>query len=246
MDRQLMPVAASFDVIIAWDTIVTHSSDLNRNAVAGAGPDSTVPEAKTAKIDNIEEAIRKVISEDRFDPVSGEGGVRTAPDPDAPRKYRIRFRNGNPERTRVEFPPSPLLAFLQDRISRYRPRWSHNLAILMLAALVYSVWGTVFSLALTACILLSVYLLVGPDRISKLAQSWFARFEKKSPEKAEDLLIRSKRISDRLESFSKRLPESWTQGLYFPSFEREEDLPEKMAEDPFERLKAQLHESVSP
>jgi hypothetical protein len=215
--------------------LVTQITNPNRNMQTRLAQDASRDR------DEVEDAIRKVISQSRFDNVPA---VETILAPHEPRRKRwFRFRNGNPDRTRVAFPPSPVLAFLHSRLKRYRPRWSHNLALLLLAGLIYNPWGVLFSLALLSAILLSVYFLAGPDRIGGLARRFFVWFERANPGRAESLLKNTSALSKKLERLSARLPERWTQGLYFPSFEREPDLPEKMTQDPFERLKSQLHDA---
>lgn len=219
-------------------------NDARNDAVSACEEQMAAPPGMDARdLDEVENAIRKVISESRFD--HHEEIETGGPDlsETASRRRWIRFRNGNPERMRVAFPPSPLLAAAQDRVLRYRPRWRHTLALFALAALIYSPVGTLFGFGVVMAIVASLYFLIGPDRIGRRAQRVFDRYEQRNPDKAALLLHRGNELSARMERWSERLPERWTQGLYFPSFERDEHVPEKLAQDPFERLKSQLQDA---
>lgn len=121
------------------------------------------------------------------------------------------------------------------RFGGYRPRWSHNLAILLLAAFVYSPLGTTYLLAMTVAVTLILYWSFGPDRFAAGLGKIFRGYRRISPTGAAALQDWGNRCSDRVQRIADRLPERWTQGLYLPTF-GDEDEVELDTIEPFDRL----------
>jgi hypothetical protein len=132
----------------------------------------------------------------------------------------------------------------QKKTFGYRPRWSHNLAILMLAAFVYSPAGTSLAVALTVGGLLVLYWLLGADRSAACLKAVFRGYARISPSGAEALTNWGNRCSARAQKLADRLPERWTQGLYLPVFGEEAD-PDLEEVEPFERLLQKLNDERS-
>lgn len=127
-----------------------------------------------------------------------------------------------------------------------RPDAPRLLAFTLLAVfLIYKPWQ-VLILALLALVAgLVTYFSLGPDRCAELVVGWFQRLQARDPVKAEQVRGRAMRTSARLSKALSRLPERWTAGLYLPDFQPDGDMPEKMKNDPFDRLDAEVR-AVEP
>lgn len=121
------------------------------------------------------------------------------------------------------------------KIGGYRPRWSHNLAILMLAAFVYSTLGTAMAVALVLAVALILYWSFGPDRFTAGLAAMYRGYHRISPVGAAALQDWGNRCSARAQRLADRLPERYTQGLYLPTF-GDEDEADLDAVEPFDRL----------
>jgi hypothetical protein len=120
-----------------------------------------------------------------------------------------------------------------------RPGASRTLAILMLSIVFFVMPWFVLSLVLLSVLIASIiYFSLGPDKVGALVAAWHARLRSRDPDKAEDARSRAALWSNRISAIADCLPEKWTAGLYFPDFEKESELPEKMKTDPFDRLDA--------
>ena len=83
---------------------------------------------------------------------------------------------------------------------------------------------------------ITFYYGIGHDRVCEMAIAYFRRVERRNPAKAARILRRAAQVSAGLSRVAEKLPARWTEGLYLPDFAPEEDTPEIMTRDPFERL----------
>ncbi|WP_218961104.1 hypothetical protein [Ruegeria sediminis] len=93
------------------------------------------------------------------------------------------------------------------------------------------------TLALLIAIALIVsYLTLGHDRSAELSERAMEWLENRRPELAAKLRRKFLRLGGAANSVFVRIPERWTQGIHLPDYGPSGELPEKMREDPFERL----------
>lgn len=112
------------------------------------------------------------------------------------------------------------------------------LAILLLIYMTVTYTGiVVFMAVLTTLLALVLYFSFGPERFRHWARNRYTRLRDRDPDAAERLRHRAATASAALGAVVDRLPESWTQGLYLPDFEEDDDLADKWTSDPFDRLK---------
>ncbi|WP_424942642.1 hypothetical protein [Aliiroseovarius crassostreae] len=81
-----------------------------------------------------------------------------------------------------------------------------------------------------------VYFSVGPEAVDNYILRRFEALRKRDPKKADQLRGQTVRGISMLNTLIDRLPDRWTAGLYLPDLEAPVDPPEKMQEDPFDRL----------
>ena len=123
------------------------------------------------------------------------------------------------------------------RLTGYQPRWSHNLLILTLAALLYSPMAVVAVVTLLLAALALLFWSVGPDRLATFGRACFDRYHRLLPVQADRLMGWANRVSGRMQALSNRLPAGLTQGLYLSSFSRQ-PMAELDLVEPFDRLLA--------
>lgn len=92
----------------------------------------------------------------------------------------------------------------------------------------------VLCLILTAAV---IYVSVGPEAVDDYILRRFEALKKRNPERADQLRRRAILGISVLNKMVDRLPERWTAGLYLPDLEEPAAPPERMQDDPFERLK---------
>lgn len=105
----------------------------------------------------------------------------------------------------------------------------------MLASTLWKPWllpGLAVGLVVLSVI---IYRALGAERVAGWIAGWHARVEARNPARAAAHRARANRLSARLERGAGYLPDRWTQGLYFPTFEAQRDA-EEAARDPFARL----------
>ena len=121
-------------------------------------------------------------------------------------------------------------------ILSYRPT-PRQMAILLVAVIALTMPWLIPVLVLLGLIIVVIsYLSFGHDRSAELVAGWYEWLARHNPQGAEQLRARAERISARLAIWSEYLPESWTNGLYLPDFALPGEVPEKLADDPYERL----------
>jgi hypothetical protein len=123
------------------------------------------------------------------------------------------------------------------RFTGYQPRWSHNLMILSLAAILYSPVGVAAVMALSLAALVLLYWAAGADRVAAVGRVCFGLCHRVFPTQADRALDWANRVSDRVQALSNRLPARLTQGLYLPSF-ASEPVSNMDQVEPFDRLLA--------
>ena len=97
-------------------------------------------------------------------------------------------------------------------------------------------WVVPVTVCLAVLTIVSAYCALGHERVCALVEAWYGRLKRRDPERAENLRARAAHWSKQLTNWTATLPESWTQGLYIPDFEPEQDKPELLETDPSERL----------
>lgn len=124
-----------------------------------------------------------------------------------------------------------------------RPEAPRELALALLAvsAIVWP-WIVAGFVALVVVVVTITWFTLGPDRVAELVVDWHARLALRDPDKAETIRLRAARVSRAITRTVERLPDRWTTGFYLPDFEPSQDMPEKMKDDPFDRLKAQVRD----
>ncbi len=145
----------------------------------------------------------------------------------------------------LEEPKIGPFAAIRRKITGYQPCWSHNLMILSLAVIIYSPVGVALTLALVCVVALALFWLVGSNRLRAMGGACFRLYSWALPTQADHLLTWSNRFSDRTQGLVDRLPNSWSQGMYLPSFssEPQEDLD---LIDPFDRLLEERRLTAKP
>lgn len=127
-------------------------------------------------------------------------------------------------------------------ILSYQPRTSHTLLVMALTVTLAKPWLIPAALAAAIFTTVVAYLTMGHDRSVELVLQWYAQLERHRPDLAEKLRLRAARWSRWAGGKLSNLPEKWVEGLYLPDFEEPDELPEKMQQDPFERLKQRLQD----
>jgi len=128
---------------------------------------------------------------------------------------------------------------LLERVKAFlgQPEAPRRLALAMLVLIIILRPLAVLGMALFVLMVgLITYFSLGPDRVAELILAWYQSKKERDPDGAEALRARAARLSRRLERMFARLPERWTQGLYLPDFEEPKPLPDRLANDPFDRL----------
>lgn len=94
------------------------------------------------------------------------------------------------------------------------------------------------SMLLLSTVLLAItYLSLGHDRSAEIAAAGYRNWERRDPDSAEIARTRAARWSARLSRLIERLPDSWTQGLHVPDFEKTDPEEDPFQGDPFDRLR---------
>lgn len=156
-------------------------------------------------------------------PGSGTRPILSIAIEDVPAESRLRLTADRVRRTVVRFFKRP-----------DAPRWLALVTLMVATAAWPWMVAGMFGLALAAAAI--TWFTLGPDRASELVAEWHARLAVREPETAETLRRRAAKVSRVLAGIAEKLPERWTAGLYLPDFEPEREMPEKMKEDPFDRL----------
>ena len=117
----------------------------------------------------------------------------------------------------------------------FQPDFRLSMTILVLAIFIWKPLLLPGLTLLLIALVAIVYFTVGPDAIADRVALWHYRIHRRNPDRAARWRARANRVSARLERWAKRLPRRWTDGLYFPSFEWEDETNQTAA-DPFERL----------
>jgi len=136
-----------------------------------------------------------------------------------------------------------------DAVLRFmrRPEAPHEIALALLAIFTIIFPGYVMLFVVLAVLsVLIAWLTLGPDRASEMVANWHSRLAARDPERAERLRRRAARVSAVITSSVDRLPDSWTTGFALPDFEPMDAPPEKLKDDPFDKLAAQVQGSESP
>ncbi|MDU8928542.1 hypothetical protein RXV86_14215 [Alisedimentitalea sp. MJ-SS2] len=121
----------------------------------------------------------------------------------------------------------------------FTPSWKQGVFMLFVAVMLVKPWLIPGLVLLTLWIALIAYFSVGPERISELALTFWDRYEKRFPERAERTLAMLQRGADRMDGWLARLPESWTDGIYLPDLGRSGEVGTEDGPDPFDRLAAE-------
>ncbi|MVO17184.1 hypothetical protein [Parasedimentitalea huanghaiensis] len=150
-------------------------------------------------------------------------------------------RNEKP-RPQATAPKPSVLAGALTKVKQYQPRWSHNLLILSLAAIIFSPLGVAAVVTLSLVAVLALVWSVGPSRLARAGRACFGLYYRFLPAQADRMVSWANWFSDRLQGLSSHLPSRWTQGLYLPTFSSEPDEDLDLVE-PFDRLLAQRQES---
>lgn len=117
----------------------------------------------------------------------------------------------------------------------FQPDFRLSMTILVLAIFIWKPLLLPGLTLLLIALVAIVYFTVGPDAIADRIALWHYRIHRRNPDRAARWRARANRVSARLERWAKRLPRRWTDGLYFPSFEWEDET-NQTASGPFERL----------
>ena len=124
---------------------------------------------------------------------------------------------------------------LKQRGKGFQPDFRLSMTILVLAIFIWKPLLLPGLTLLLIALVAIVYFTVGPDAIADRVAPWHYQMHRRNPDRAARWRARANRVSARLERWAKRLPRRWTDGLYFPSFEWEDET-NQTASDPFERL----------
>lgn len=137
-------------------------------------------------------------------------------------------------------------AFAAARAFLQRPEATRELALAFLAISAI-VWpGYVAAMAVLSVLAAVItWLTLGPDESAERIVAWHARLAERDPEKAETIRRRAARVSRAITRAVDRLPDHWTTGFVLPDFEPAQDAPEKLQDDPFARLAAEVRSGES-
>jgi hypothetical protein len=142
---------------------------------------------------------------------------------DVPRDSRLRLFAGRVLTRTVRFFKRP-----------DAPRWLALVTLMVaIAAWPWTV-ATLVGVALAGAAI--TWFTLGPDRASELVAEWHANLARRDPDAAESLRRRAALVTRVIAGIADKLPERWTAGLYLPDFEPEREMPDKMKDDPFDRL----------
>ena len=127
---------------------------------------------------------------------------------------------------------------LKARLAGFEPTRKQAALVALVAVMVWWPWLIPGLLFLTFWAGLIAYFSLGPDRVSELVVSAWAKFEKRSPERAARSLARIQAAADRIDGWLARLPERWTDGIYLPDLGRSQviEAASEPKGDPFDRL----------
>lgn len=118
----------------------------------------------------------------------------------------------------------------------YRPTPRH-MALALLAVIVLTMPWLIPILFLLLLIMIVIsYLTLGHDRSAELVAGRYGAYASRDPQAAELLRARAESFSARISTWIEFLPDRWTTGLYLPDFSHSDEVPEKLSDDPFERL----------
>jgi len=129
-------------------------------------------------------------------------------------------------------------AYLKARtvVLSYRPTPRHMAILLVVIIALTMPWLIPVLFLMGLIVVVISYLSLGHDRTTELVTGWYGWLMNRDPQGAEQLRGRAERVSARLAIWAGYLPQRWTAGLYLPDFARPDEVPDKMADDPFERL----------
>lgn len=145
---------------------------------------------------------------------------------------RMRDRHSRTEPSIIEEPEAiepPAPKRRRFRPPKYQPKWSHTMLVLALTVTLAQPL-LLPSLLVAACAgLIISYLTLGHERFCELSLRGLDRLEKYRPALAA-------RIRARLTGLGNALPERLADAFYVSGGTADTDLPEKMRQDPFEKL----------
>ncbi len=124
------------------------------------------------------------------------------------------------------------------KLPRYRPTVRQVALATGILVMVVKPWLLPILLVLVLAILLVSYWTLGHDRSVEVGVRAMEVFRKYCPELAARVEGRARNGLRRVNAMVEKLPEKWTEGLYLPDLEPAPDKPEKMQNDPFDRLTA--------
>ncbi len=124
------------------------------------------------------------------------------------------------------------------KLPRYKPTVRQAALAAGILVMVVKPWLLPILLVLVLAVLLVSYWTLGHDRSVEVGVRAMEVFRKYCPELAARLEERARNGLRRVNAMVEKLPEKWTEGLYLPDLEPASDKPEKMQNDPFDRLTA--------
>ncbi len=124
------------------------------------------------------------------------------------------------------------------KLPRYKPTVRQAALAAGFLVMVVKPWLLPILLVLVLAILLVSYWTLGHDRSVEVGVRAMEVFRKYCPELAARLEERARNGLRRVNAMVEKLPEKWKEGLYLPDLEPASDKPEKMQNDPFDRLTA--------
>lgn len=98
-------------------------------------------------------------------------------------------------------------------------------------------WFAPAVIALGLLVGVASYLVLGGAKVHAMVRAWLAALRAQEADRSRRMRRWKVALLSRVEALLNRLPASWTQGLYLPDAEPEETPHEKMAIDPFDRLR---------
>lgn len=111
-----------------------------------------------------------------------------------------------------------------------------GVVLLIVAFILHPILMIILAIVAILAAAVVVYFSVGPEAVDNYILRRFEALRKRDPGKADQLRRRAVRGIAVVSKLIDRLPTRWTAGLYLPDLEEPEDLPEKMLDDPFDRL----------